>query len=228
MSTSHGVREHTEHTGIRKTVYLIRHGQSEGNVAANFQSPSSPLSEIGRMQARQIAACMAKMPLEALVTSFFPRARETAAEITRSSGIEAELSELFVERIKPTSIDDQPFSDPHAAAVWREWEQSLRTPGMRVEDGENFDDQVARADRALLYLQDRPEKRIAVVTHGYFLRTIVARVLLGPHLTPEAYGHLHQSAHTQNTGMTVLHYQSGYDRILRWVLWTYNDHAHLA
>jgi broad specificity phosphatase PhoE len=56
--------------------------------------------------------------------------------------------------------------------VWRAWTQSLSTPGMRVEDGENYDDLLTRADAALALLHDRAESSIVVVTHGYFLRTI--------------------------------------------------------
>ena len=33
---------------IEKTIYFIRHGQSEDNAAPVFQAPDSPLSELGR------------------------------------------------------------------------------------------------------------------------------------------------------------------------------------
>ena len=41
---------------------------------------------------------------------------------------------------------------------------------------------------------DRAESSIVVVTHGYFLRTIVARVLLGPALSGEAFQHFQRVA----------------------------------
>src|SRR5712671_4744943 len=67
-----------------------------------------------------------------------------------------------------------------------------------------------------------------VVTHGYFLRTIVARVLLGPALSGEAFQHLQRVAAIENTGLTVLRYQGGLEDDPCWRLWIYNDHAHLA
>jgi hypothetical protein len=67
-----------------------------------------------------------------------------------------------------------------------------------------------------------------MVTHGYFLRTIVARVILGKALSGDAFKHFHAVASMENTGLTVLRYQVGVDQGPCWRLWIYNDHAHLA
>jgi broad specificity phosphatase PhoE len=99
---------------------------------------------------------------------------------------------------------------------------------MRVEDGENFDDLVARADKALALLGARAERSLVVVTHGYFLRTMLARVLLGDLLTGEIFRRFQKSAATENTGVTVLRHHGSVDEPQRWRLWTFNDHAHLA
>lgn len=139
-----------------------------------------------------------------------------------------EFSELFVERIKPTYIDGKPYTDEKADKLWREWEKSLYTPGMRAEDGENYDDILDRAENALAFLQNKTEQSIVVVSHGYFLRTIVAKVLLGDTITSEAFRHFQKSASMENTGMTVLRYQDGFEEEPAWRLWTYNDTAHLG
>ena len=228
MGQTQYTRLHTEHTGVKKNVYFVRHGQSDDNVAPVFQSPVSPLSDLGQVQAARIAERAAKLDFDALITSTFERAKATAAAIALSTGKHSECSDLFVERMKPKSIDGKPFTDLHAQSTWREWEKSLYTPGMRVEDGENYDDQIARADQSLAYLLSRPEKAIFVVTHGYFLRTLVARVLFGEHLTPDAFRHLHRSAQMQNTGITVIRYQDAFEEDPSWRLWIYNDHAHLG
>ena len=158
----------------------------------------------------------------------YRRAQETAAVIGNLTGKLRDFAELFTERVKPTSINGKPFTDVAAAQVWRAWTQSLSTPGMRVEDGENYDDLLTRADAALALLHDRAESSIVVVTHGYFLRTIVARVILGNALSGEAFQHFHRVAAIENTGLTVLRYQGGFEEGPCWRLWIYNDHAHLA
>jgi broad specificity phosphatase PhoE len=211
-----------------KIVYFVRHAQSEHNVAPVFQSPDSPLSPEGMRQAKRIADRASRIAFEALIASPFRRARETAEAIARIAGREPELSPLFVERMKPSRINGKPYGDEEARAVWREWHKSLYSPGMRVEDGESFDDIIARVDNALAYLSARPERSLVVVTHGYFLRAMLARVLIGELLTGPIFRHFQRGAATENTGLTVLRHHGALDQPPRWQLWTYNDHAHLA
>jgi broad specificity phosphatase PhoE len=211
-----------------KVVYFVRHGQSEDNVAPVFQSPDSPLSAVGRQQAARIAARVAKLAFDVLLASPYRRAHETADVISTVTGKTPELCALFTERVKPTSVNGKPFTDAKADNVWRAWTQSLYTPGMRVEDGENYEDLLTRADAALALLQARAEPSLVVVTHGYFLRTMVARVILGAALSGEAFQHFHKVAAIENTGLTVLRYQAGFEEAPCWRLWIYNDHAHLA
>lgn len=213
---------------IQKIVYFVRHGQSEDNVAPVFQSPKSPLNEIGKKQAESIAQRVSKLSFDALIASPFERAKQTAEAIAKTTGKQAEYSELFVERVKPTYVDGKPYTDERANTLWREWEKSLFTPGMRIEDGENFDDLMARADKALAFLQNRAEQSLVVVTHGYFLRTIVARVLLGELLSGETFRNIQRTAAIENTGITVLQYRDSFEEKPMWRLWIFNDHAHLA
>lgn len=213
---------------IEKIVYFVRHGQSEGNLTPVFQSPNSPLNEEGKKQAELIAERVSKLSFEALIVSPFERTKQTAEAITRATGKKAEYSNLFVESLKPTSVDGKPFGDERASIVWREWEKSLHTPNLRVEDGENFDDLVTRADRALAFLIERDEKSIVVVTHAHFLRTIIARVLLGNLLSGKAFERFQKIAKMENTGLTVLKYQGGFEEEPAWRLWIYNDHTHLG
>ncbi|MFN3188437.1 MAG: histidine phosphatase family protein [Candidatus Paceibacteria bacterium] len=213
---------------INKIVYLVRHGQSEANTLPVFQGLDSPLSEVGITQAQSIANRVSKLAFESLISSPLQRARETAKEIEKTSGIMSEFSDLFTERIKPTNINGKPHTDDQANIIWRDRERSLFTPNMRVEDGENFDDIISRADNALNLLLNKTEKSILVVTHGYFLRTIVARVLLGNTLNGESFRTFQKSVGHENTGLTILRYNKGFEEDPKWNLWIYNDHAHLA
>jgi broad specificity phosphatase PhoE len=141
--------------------------------------------------------------------------------------VEPEYSELFVERIKPSRTGGKPYYDEEANALWRNWTASLYTPAMRVADGENFDDLIWRAYTALAFLKDRAEQSLVVVTHGYFLRTIVARVLLGDLLSGHAYRRFQRTTSVENTGLTVLRYHDAFEDEACWRLWTHNDCAHL-
>lgn len=212
----------------QKVVYFVRHGQSADNVAPIFQSNNSPLSEKGQQQALKIADRVSKISFDALVASPFPRAAQTAQAIADKTGKPIDLSHLFTEHINPHSIDGKPWDDVQASAVWRAWEDSLYNPNLRVEDGENYEDLVLRADKALAYLLQRPEQSIVVVSHGNFLRTIISRILLGDKLNGEMLHRIQMAASMENTAISVLLYKDAYQKKDCWRLWTYNDHAHFA
>lgn len=215
--------------GIQKIVYFVRHGQSEGNRAPVFQPSSSPLTEEGRKQAQLIAQRVAKLDFETLVASPMLRAQQTAELITEATGKAPEYSDLFVERIRPKEVEGKSYDDEAADKLWQAWVHSLFTPGLRLKEGENFDDILLRVDQALDFLKNRPEKALVVVTHGFFLRSLVARVVLREALTPEAFKNFHKAVLMENTGLSVLHYGTGYkDTEAYWRLFTYNDHAHLG
>lgn len=213
---------------FEKTVYFVRHGQSNDNIAPVFQGPDSPLSEEGVRQAKFIATRVSKIPFDKLISSPLRRTKQTAEEISEAVNMPIEFSDLFVERIKPSSINGKPYTDTGASQTWRAWEESLVSAGKKVEDGENYQAIVHRADRALEHLYHQPEKTLVVVTHGYFLRTLVARVLLGDILTPESYKNFQKVASMENTGITILTYKGAFEQEPCWRLWIYNDHAHLA
>jgi broad specificity phosphatase PhoE len=210
-----------------KTVYFVRHAQSLANAGAIFQPPESPLSEKGRRQAACVAARLAKLPLQALVSSSYERAMETACAISQATGLEPEYSDFLVERIKPPAVNGKPLADAQAHALWTEWNDSFYAPGVRAGGGENFEDIVARADSALAFLQNRPEPAIVAVTHGYFLRSMMARAVLGGELSGENFRSFQRFASTENTAITVMRHQSAPGGC-GWRVLTYNDHAHLA
>jgi len=213
---------------ITKTVYFVRHGQSEHNVAPIFQSPDSKLSNIGIEQAKYIADRVSRLSFDVLISSPFERAKQTAEEISKKTGKIPEYSDLFTERVKPSSINNKPHSDELASNLWREWDKSLYTSGLKIGDGENYDDLVNRADRALDFFNNRQEQSFVVVTHGFFLRTIIFRVLIGNFGNGNIFQYFQKASAMENTGLTVLHYQVSPDEEAHWRLWIYNDHAHLG
>lgn len=86
---------------------------------------------------------------------------------------------------------------------------------------------IVRADRALAYLEGRDEESLAIVTHGHFLRTVMARAVLGDMLCEEAFRRFHRIASMENTALTVMRHQGASGEHPGWRVWTYNDHAHL-
>jgi|SRR3989344_1887051 len=215
-------------SSTEKVVYFVRHGQSDDNVTPVFQSPDSPLSKKGKQQADFIAKRVSEVAFDVIISSPQQRTRQTAEIISEITGRKIEFSKLFVERIKPSFINGKSYTDEAASKTWRDWENSLVTAGHKVEDGESYNEITRRADEALDYLLERPEKNLLVVTHGYILRTIVARVLLGNTLEPRSFKNLQKVMSMENTGITVMVYEGAFEQDPCWRLRIYNDHAHLA
>lgn len=218
----------SDYDTILKTVYLVRHGQSEHNILPVFQAKGAPLSDTGREQASKIAKRASDLKIDTLIASPLPRAKETAQIIGQATGKEPIYSEIFVERKIPTFIQGKPYEDLEANKLWREWDASFYDPEIRVADGENYTDLVTRADEAISFLNLQASETILVVSHGGLIRTIVARVLMGELLTPELLKHFHNIAGIENTGLTVLKYRAGFEDEAKWRLLSYNDHAHLT
>ncbi|MBI5004365.1 histidine phosphatase family protein [Candidatus Kaiserbacteria bacterium] len=208
-----------------KKIYFIRHGESQGNVGNAWQGPHGSLTQKGRSQAASVAERMRTIPFSALISSPFERAKETAEAIVAQVGKEIEFSELFVERRRPTELIGVARNDPRSLEVDAQINMNFGTSGWRHSDEENFEDMMARAKAALTYLAEHSQDEIAVVTHGFFMRVMLAAALAGENLTPELCEHFLVSFRTANTGISLLMYDEKAPR--SWWLWTWNDHAHL-
>ena len=75
-------------------LYLIRHGQTDWNVAGKIQgSTDIPLNDMGRRQAACLARGMEKRPVEKVFTSTLSRAYETGLAIGKSQNVPVEQLE---------------------------------------------------------------------------------------------------------------------------------------
>ena len=223
-----------------KTVYFVRHGESEANInlpasRGVFQGIASPLSDKGREQARFIAARCARLSIDVILSSNAVRAHETALEIQRATGKQLKVHDVFVERKSPSRLLGKPRDDPDMKALLLRWHQTFYKHNARVEDGENFDDLKARVCSALRYLSKRPERNIVVATHGFFLHMLIAVVLLGEELTFAEFTRTARRVTVGNTGLTQIEHLTPQDGKLLdgmpyegWVLRVWNDHVHLG
>lgn len=89
--------------------YLVRHGESEANVAGIVNDdPTRPvgLTEKGREQARSAARALSGVPFTHAYASEFPRARETAAIILAGRDLQLRVDARLNER--RSGLDGQP------------------------------------------------------------------------------------------------------------------------
>ncbi|HEV3244951.1 MAG TPA: histidine phosphatase family protein, partial [Candidatus Paceibacterota bacterium] len=100
-----------------KTIYLVRHGESDINVSTTYMDDASPpLTDLGREQSRYLAKRAKNLKFEALIASPFERTKRTAEMIAEETGHPVEYCDLFVERTLSRSLIGRSKADPDAKA----------------------------------------------------------------------------------------------------------------
>ena len=152
-------------------IFLIRHGETEGNAARIVQRPEIPLSTRGQAQAEALARRLAHEGVARIVSSDLARAVGTAERLERATAAPLSFDPLLQERnfgdIRGTAYDDLGFE--------------LFAPDYAPPGGETWDVFHARVDRAreaVRALAAATRGDLAVVTHG-----LVCRSLAGRHLS---------------------------------------------
>jgi len=165
---------------------LVRHGQSEANLAGLLLGRlDSPLTEVGRHQAKLLGEVFAARPtvLHRLVTSPLLRARQTSdaiAEALAGGGragerVEATVDERFVE-LDYGELDGRAPGDLEAG-LWDGWRSD---PSWRPPGGETLEEVSARVATACAELASEAANHdVVIVSHVSPIKAAVSWALGG-------------------------------------------------
>lgn len=209
---------------MEKHIYFVRHGESEGNVSRTYLGKETQLTETGRAQAATVAERIVKLNIEALITSDFLRAKDTAAAIGAKIGIIPEEKVIFGELLEPEHLLGKSYDHPDAQ-VMREAIHGSDDPEFRHSTEENFAELKTRAIQCYEFLEQHPATRICVIAHLAFLRVLVGVALLGTSFGKVQYTSMFLHLEGNNTGITYVRFD---DEKKRWKLVTWNDLSHLG
>jgi probable phosphoglycerate mutase len=160
------------------TLVLCRHGESAGNVERRFGGHGpTPLTELGRAQARALGRALAQTGIDAIYTSDLVRARETAELVGGETGVVPELAPALRER-SVGDLTDLTFAEamarfPEAYRALMSREKDARPPG-----GETYRECQLRII-ALLHrvLAERPGEHIVFVSHRITISRLTCYLL---------------------------------------------------
>lgn len=163
------------------TLYLVRHGETEHNRRGIIQGGGvdSELNAAGRAQAKALAQRLRSVSIDTLYASTLQRAKQTADILARphdplSRTYLRDLSEMdwgVFEGEPPSEERDEAMGTLKSA--WREGAYD-RT----VEGGESIRDVQERAQQAIRHILARDAgQTVLVVTHGRYLRVLLATIL---------------------------------------------------
>ncbi len=164
------------------TIYLLRHGQSEGNLASLFSGVSDhALTALGREQALEAGRQFGKHHFSRLLTSQLSRAIETADLFLKASGSTADAREARVE------LNERNFGvfegRKELKEGWAEGDPSWhvsRNVDFVPEGGESMRDVHARAVAFLDEITAGKNGDVLIVAHGNVLRSMALHTLGWP------------------------------------------------
>lgn len=205
-------------------VYLVRHGQSEGNKNSMTQSAETPLSPEGRLQAKKVAIRLKKLPIDFIYSSPFLRTKETAEIISKELGIDIEFWQNIHEALHPSEIANKHKDDPEVKRIRKLVNDNYYKGDWKYSDEESPNELIKRATGVLDHLlTHHKDQSVLCVTHGALMKTLAAVVLLGEEITPKSLLHFRFHSWDENTGITVLEHTERFG----WALLHWNDATHL-
>ena len=176
---------------MTRRIIIWRHGRTEWNLAGRVQGQTDvPLDEVGRDQAREAAARLASLQPTRIVTSDLSRARETADELGRLTGIAVESDVRLRERS---------FGVREGLTMAEAWEQFPTHMAEWAAGNEagipGSESSVAAGDRFTSALIEHLEslgsnETLVVVAHGGVTRAGTFTFLGFPRATWETFGGL--------------------------------------
>ncbi|MDO4278879.1 MAG: histidine phosphatase family protein [Lachnoclostridium edouardi] len=165
-------------------IYLIRHGQTDWNLAGRIQgSHDISLNETGRRQAEYLARGMKKRPVVQIFSSKKKRAMETANAIGASQGVKVipldGLEEVEFGLWEGMTWKEIQEKYPEEYKIWQKEPAEITPPG-----GESRQQVYERVGKAADKIVKRAEGDVAVVSHGAalaYMLSYMMRKSLGSH-----------------------------------------------
>lgn len=170
-----------DRTRIR-TIYLIRHGQSEWNqdkrIAGQLDPPLSPL---GMSQAQALAEVLGGQAISTIVTSSLQRTKATALPLSRHLGLTIQSEDGLMEMhmgVLQGQVRDR--LDATTFPIWQAY-KTYRTT-YRIPGGESFQDLATRTTRCLqrILVSHQGDGALLIVGHRNTNRVLLGTLMEWP------------------------------------------------
>jgi broad specificity phosphatase PhoE len=204
-------------------VYFVRHAESESSASGFHQNSLSGLSTRGKKQAAILAERFSRIKIDLILSSPFVRAKETAEIINKPLKRPIRYLDSLKELKRPTEVEGKKIDDPEIIEIKKLVVKNFSKKDWHYSDGENFYDLKKRGEETIKYLLELKEENVLLVTHGIIMRMIISLMMFGD-VSPKEYLRFFRFALMSNTGITLCEYI----KRNRWILVTWNDHAHLG
>ncbi|MCF6136463.1 histidine phosphatase family protein [Pseudalkalibacillus berkeleyi] len=139
-------------------IYIVRHCKAEG------QPAESPLTDVGKKQAEELASFFADKSIDTIVSSPFRRARQSIEPTAIKLGIQLKLDDRLSERVLCSESTE-------------DWKQKLRGSfnelDLKLAGGESSREAMSRAVEVVGDLRTSGVENTILVTHGNLMTLLL-------------------------------------------------------
>jgi len=205
--------------------YFVRHGETLLNAKHVRQGEDGALSEKGRQQAESVGHDLEPLPIKKIISSTYPRARETAEIINKHLKVPVLYSELLIERRNPKEIIGKNRNEPEVVRIIDQMDLAYHDDDYRFSDEENFVDLKKRAKKCLSLLSRVTTREVCVVTHHVFLKMLLSYMLHRERLHSSDFTKLAFFNVSDNAGITVCEFHPWeiFSKTRGWEVVSYNQ-----
>ncbi|MCX6786950.1 MAG: histidine phosphatase family protein [Candidatus Kaiserbacteria bacterium] len=205
--------------------YFVRHGETLANIKHIRQGEEGGLSENGQHQAEQVGKDLAQLSIARIISSPYPRAKETATIINTYIHAPIHYSTLLRERRNPSEIIGQDRDKPEVARIIDQIDLSYHNDDYRFSDEENFIDLKKRAKKCLAFLSRQSASETCVITHHVFLKMLLSYMLHRERLHAADFAKLSFFNTSDNAGISIceFHPWKMFSSTRGWEVVTYNQ-----
>ena len=162
-----------------KRIIMVRHGQSESNVRKTFTGQlNSPLTEVGREQARRMAGYLDQYKIDKIYASSLDRAVETAEAIAQRQDCSVEkcdaIREIYSGMWQGLTFAEIAEKYPQTYEVWRT-NIGKGTP----EGGETCQELFNRVTEFFKHVLETPAETVCLVCHAIPIRMMESYIRYG-------------------------------------------------
>lgn len=188
-------------------IYLVRHGQTGGNVAHRHQAEHTPLTSLGKEQAHRVAEIVRLYQPTHLLSSSLVRAIETAKIIGEVCDLVPETNPHFIELRRPDGMYGHHHRSIRSVWFYTRWYFGLAGGGDEKR-GETYKMLRERFEKARAYLETYPkDARIVVVSHAVFIGLFTMHLCRKRALNPFQAAHTFYKILTMpNTSITPIYF----------------------
>ena len=197
-------------------LYIIRHGQTDWNIAKKIQGRQDiPLNERGHFQAQCLGKAMENRPITAVFSSPQIRAMETAIAVASPAGVPVipvrDLMEINYGVWEGKTEEELLRDDSALYEAW--WSHPAETA---PPEGESINQVNERCRQAWKEIKPQLTGDAAIVAHGGLLAHFMEQLLGSESIAASTVAH--------NASITTIEYEPETERF---VLVEFDDYKHL-